>query len=57
MSGNPNLKNRHAFSSAVDNKLYEAFEQIQKETRIPKSKLFDEAIQLLIEKYKPINKT
>ncbi len=53
MSGNPNLKNRHAFSSAVDKKLYETFEQIHQETRIPKSKLLDEAIQLLIEKYKP----
>ena len=53
MSGNRNLKNRIAFSNTIDKNLFEAFEQLHKETRIPKSKLLDEAVQLLIEKYKP----
>jgi predicted DNA-binding protein len=51
MSGNPSLKNRVAFSNAMAKELYEKFEQLQKDTRIPKSKLFDEAIELLLKKY------
>ncbi len=54
VSENRGLKNRRAFSNAIDKELFEAFEQLQKQTRIPKSKLLDEAIQMLIEKYKPI---
>ena len=52
MSGNRNLKNRVAFSNAIDKELHVAFDQLHKETRIPKSKLLDEAVQLLLEKYK-----
>ena len=52
MSGNRNLKNRVAFSNAIDKELHVAFEQLHKETRIPKSKLLDEAVQLLLGKYK-----
>lgn len=52
MSENRGLKTRRAFSNAIDKDLFVAFEQIHKETRIPKSKLLDEAIQMLIEKYK-----
>ncbi len=51
MSGNPSLKNRHAFSNAIDNALFEAFERLHRETRIPKSKLLDEAVELLLQKY------
>ncbi len=51
MGGNPNLKNRVAFSNAIEKELYEKFDQLQKETRVPKSKLLDEAIMLLLKKY------
>lgn len=51
MSGNPNLKNRRAFSNAIDKTLFDAFEQLHSDTRIPKSKLLDEAIELLLQKY------
>lgn len=51
MSGNRNLKNRIAFSNAIEKSLYETFEELHKKTRIPKSKLFDEAVELLLEKY------
>ena len=53
LAENRGLKNRKAFSNAIETELYEAFEKLHRETRIPKSKLLDEAIQLLIEKYKP----
>ena len=49
---NRGLKNRIAFSNAIETKLYEAFNQLHKETKIPKSKLLDEAIALLLQKYK-----
>lgn len=49
---NRGLKNRVAFSNAIEIKLAEAFEQLHKETRIPKSKLLDEAIELLLIKHK-----
>lgn len=55
MSENRGLKTRRAFSNAIDKDLFEAFEQLHKQTRIPKSKLLDEAIQMLIEKYKIIS--
>jgi predicted DNA-binding protein len=42
---------RVAFSNAMAKELYEKFEQLQKDTRIPKSKLFDEAIEHLLKKY------
>ena len=51
LSGNPNLKNRHAFSNALDKALFEAFEQLHRDTHVPKSKLLDEAVELLLQKY------
>lgn len=51
MSENRGLKTRKAFSNAVDAKLADFFDELSKETRIPKSKLLDEAIVLLLEKY------
>ena len=56
MSQNRGFKNRRAFSNAIDKDLFEVFEQIHVQTRIPKSKLLDEAIQLLVEKYQPSKK-
>ncbi len=48
---NRGLKNRKPISNAVDIKIYEAFEKLSKDTKIPKSKLLDEALQDLIIKY------
>lgn len=54
---NRGLKNRTPISNAVDTKLWIKFQQLSKETRIPQSKLLDEAIELLLEKYsKPTKK-
>jgi hypothetical protein len=53
MSGNRGLKNRTAFSNAIDKQLYDAFEALHQETRIPKSKLLDEAIELLLKAHHP----
>ena len=50
--GNRGLVNRKAFSNSLSNELSEAFNTLHMETKIPKSKLLDEAIELLLEKYK-----
>lgn len=49
--GNRGLVNRKAFSNSLRNDLSEAFNTLNEETKIPKSKLLDEAIELLLEKY------
>lgn len=46
------LKNRTRISNAVDKELYKALKNISDETKIPISKLLDEAIELLIKKRK-----
>ena len=46
------LKNRVRIGSAIDKKLYEEIKMISEKTRIPISKLLDEAIEDLIKKYK-----
>ena len=51
------LVNRTRFSNALRNDLNEAFNQLTKETSIPKSKLLDEAIELLLKQYnRPVHK-
>lgn len=45
------LKNRTPISSSIDKKLYELLDKLTQQTRIPKSKLLDEAIQDLLKKY------
>ena len=45
------LVNRTRFTSSLNNELLERFDQLAKETRIPKSRLFDEAIEDLLKKY------
>ena len=52
---NKNLKNRVSFSNAMDRQTYEALEKLHLETHIPKSKLLDEAVQLLLKKYSESN--
>lgn len=56
MSTNRGLKTRKALSNAVRIDLYEQLKQISDETKIPMSKLLDEALEDLISKRKPTNK-
>lgn len=46
------LKNRTRIGTTVENELLEKFRELAKETKIPMSKLLDEAIDDLIKKYK-----
>lgn len=49
------LVNRTRFSNALRNDLMKALNELHAETKIPKSLLFDEAIELLLEKYNRSN--
>ena len=44
------LKNREPVNCAVDKELNQKLIQLSKDTKIPKSKLLDEAIELLLQK-------
>ena len=46
------LVNRIRFTTSIKNELNTALNQLSNETRIPKSKLMDEAIEDLLKKYK-----
>lgn len=46
------LVNRKKFISSLDNILVEPFNELSKKTRVPKSRLLDEAIEDLLHKYK-----
>lgn len=48
---NKDLKTRTPISNAVDTKLLLDFRKLADTTKIPQSKLFDEAIALLLNKY------
>lgn len=48
---NKDLKNRIRFSTSLDKELSQKLEALSKSTRIPKSKLLDEAIELLLFKH------
>jgi predicted DNA-binding protein len=48
---NRGLKNRKTISNAIEIELYEQLEKLSIETRIPKSKLLDEAIRDLLKKH------
>ena len=47
----PLLVNRTRFTSSLKNELMAAFTELSKQTRIPKSRLLDEAIEDLLKKY------
>ena len=51
------LKNRTTISNAINSTLNEKFCELSLKTRIPKSKLLDEAIEDLLRKYKTILNT
>lgn len=45
------LVNRTRVSTSIDTKLLERLEEIHKATKIPKSKLYDKALEMLSKKY------
>ena len=45
------LVNRKRFVSSLANELVDPFDELSKKTRIPKSRLLDEAIEDLLKKY------
>ncbi len=47
----PYLKNRTRFTSSLKNELVSQFDDLSKITRIPKSRLLDEAIEDLLAKH------
>ena len=47
----PILVNRTRFTSSLKNELIVKFDELAKETRIPKSRLLDEAVEDLLKKY------
>ncbi|EHT8580952.1 ribbon-helix-helix domain-containing protein [Salmonella enterica] len=47
----PFLKNRKRFTSSLDNKLVPLFDALAASSRIPKSRLLDEAISDLLTKH------
>lgn len=47
----PVYVNRVRFTSSLKKELAPAFDQLAKETRIPKSRLLDEAVEDLLKKY------
>lgn len=53
MTENRGLKNRKTISNAVRSDLVDSLKTLSTETKIPMSKLLDEAIELLLEKRKP----
>lgn len=48
---NRGLKNRKPLSNAIEKDLWDSLDKLAKETRIPKSKLLDEAVSDLLRKY------
>lgn len=54
MSDNRGLKTRKALSNAVRMELYDQLKSLSENTKIPMSKLLDEAIEDLLIKRKPV---
>jgi len=51
MKNKRGLTNRTPLSNAIRNDLWVALDQLTQETDIPKSKLLDKAVELLLESY------
>ena len=47
----PVYVNRTRFTSSLNNELVEPFDKLAKKTKIPKTRLLDEAIEDLLKKY------
>jgi len=50
------LKNRQRYTNSIDNSLIEKLKKLSSDTKIPQSKLLDEAIELVLRKYGKPNK-
>ena len=50
LKGNRGLVNRKSLSSSLDKPLYEKLKTLSDITKVPLSKLLDEAVELLLEK-------
>ena len=48
------LKNRKRIGTSVDLEVWDSFEKLAEKTKIPKSKLFDEALKDIVKKYEPL---
>jgi len=46
------LKNRTKVTTTIKNELVDKLDKLNDKTRIPKSKLFDEALELLFDEHK-----
>ena len=44
------LKSRERYTNSIDIELLKKFKELSKETRIPQSRLLDEAIELILKK-------
>lgn len=51
MMAEPYLKNRKRFTSSLENRLVPLFDALAQKSRIPKSRLLDEAIEDLLQKH------
>lgn len=47
------LKNRKRIGTSIDLEVWDSFEELAVKTKIPKSKLFDEALKDIVKKYEP----
>lgn len=45
------LINRKRFNGTLKNELYDKFDNLSKETMIPKTRLMDKAVELILKKY------
>ncbi len=55
MAKDRGLRTREPLSNAVDKELKRMFDDLHVETRIPKARLLDEALELLLQKYKKLS--
>nr|WP_092074410.1 ribbon-helix-helix domain-containing protein [Dendrosporobacter quercicolus]NSL49895.1 ribbon-helix-helix domain-containing protein [Dendrosporobacter quercicolus DSM 1736]SDM93898.1 Ribbon-helix-helix domain-containing protein [Dendrosporobacter quercicolus] len=53
----PYLRYRTRFTSSLKNDLMKEFDELAKQTRIPKTRLLDEAIEDLLKKHKKLKKS
>ena len=51
MKKKDDLVNRRRVGAVVDKKLWEKFQELSNKTRIPQSRLLDEALEDLLKKY------
>lgn len=52
VSAKAHLKNRSRVGSTINNELWQQFQELSRQTRIPISRLLDESVEDIIQKYK-----